>query len=1032
LANGVRIIVLERPDYGNRVAARVFYKVDIAAERPGTAGLTHMLEHHLFKGSHFLGTTDWDAEREVAARVETLARQVDDEKNRLKDCFRQRETFSELERPCTTPRLDSLTKAYDEAIVEHNSYTISQPDRTAYMAAGATGLTASTGRDWMKYHADLPANRLELFMWIERSRMDNPVFRQFDPEKQVVIEQIRRGFNRADARFNRTLRSMTYEAHPYGWAHWFSDLEHATREDHWEIYHKFFIPQNTTLVVVGDIEADEVFTLAQRYWGDWPPTRPSPRLRNVEPEPAGERRLTATAAAGPAVALNVGTPAIGHPDQPVLQVVAELLGGRSGLLMQTLGDEQQLATGASASVWTSKYPSHFSIYVSARRNDDLPDVEQALSSTLGRLARGELHQTEIDAAAARLGFALAESLEDPGNAAVTLGSYATIYDWRLVNELPRLWSAVTPEDVARVSALYFAPERRVVGVLQRGQGPARAAEPGFDPLIQARPDNWPVGGPVEEFAQPLEEILPAAVPRTESQLAPLVDTDRQWTAWGALVAPRAGDPLPVAENVWYVPPWMAVRRGILDDRTTTRPQTIAAIRYPDAAPFVPPAASDFELQAVRGMAVFFVPDDFLPLFRTSVLLDASPLDDPVGKEGLHRLAFDILMRSGTAQYPGDRYHSLLDSLGVSITGNMTDRGARIDLLAPAAKAEHALELLGALVSDANRDPASFERMGSRAAIAADRAGDDPQTTLERMFAQAVNGEGHPLATHPTRTSIEAITYADLAATLDGMLVGSRMTMAGSGATDAGSMQRWVEASFSALRPGTAVEREPLPRPQPARGTLVTDDRPSAQALLTLGYPVFEGFSEDHAAFELASYILCGAGQGSRLFQLLRTELGVTAAVRCGANPRLNGFTTWELSFAGRPSTFGTAVTAACGAMQTMAAEGLTEAEFERAKSAYLQGHIPSMYRTAHRTATRSAEHALYGRYEFVSAAYLNYYAGDAEQMEAIKQVTFDDVNRAVRKYVRPDEATIAVVGPLDAVAEAGQLRACGEQHDVLP
>ncbi len=91
-----------------------------------------------------------------------------------------------------------------------------------------------------------------------------------------------------------------------------------------------------------------------------------------------------------------------------------------------------------------------------------------------------------------------------------------------------------------------------------------------------------------------------------------------------------------------------------------------------------------------------------------------------------------------------------------------------------------------------------------------------------------------------------------------------------------------------------------------------------------------------------------------------------------------------------------------------------------------------MYRTTHRTATRVAEHALYGQYEFVSAAYLNYYAGDAEQMEAIRQVTFDEVNRAVRKYVRPDEATIAVVGPLDAVAEGGQLRACGEQREVLP
>jgi predicted Zn-dependent peptidase len=731
--------------------------------------------------------------------------------------------------------------------------------------------------------------------------------------------------------------------------------------------------------------------------------------------------------------LNVGTPAIGHPDQPVLQVLAELLGGRSGLLMQTLGDELDLATGASASVWTSKYPSHFGIYVSARRNDDLPDLERALFSTLDRLARGEVGQTEIDAVAARLGFSLAESLEDPGSAAVTLGSYATIYDWRLVNELPRLWTEVTADDIARVTGLYFAPERRVVGVLRRGQTSARATATGYDPLVQARPDNWPVGGPVEEFAQPLEDVMPAAVPRTENRLSPVVDvTDARWTAWGRLEIPSAGDPLPVAENVWYVPPWMAVRRGILDDRATTRPQTIADIRYPDASPFVAPEADDFDLPGVNGMAAFFVPDDFMPLFRASLLIDASPLDDPSGKEGLHRLAFDILLRGGTTRYPGERFQSLLDSLGVSITGRMTDRSARIDLLTPVPTAQHAMELFGSLIQDGSRGQAVFERMRSRAAIAADRAGDDPQITLDRLFATEVNGEGHPLAAYPTRASVEAITYADVTAALDEMLTGSRMTLAGSGAADARDMQRWVASSFSRLQRGSPARRPKLPRQQPARGTLVTEDRPSAQALMTLGYPVFEGFPDDHAAFELASYILCGAGQGSRLFQLLRTEMGVTAAVRCGANPRVNGMTTWELKFAGRPATFASALSAACGAMRTMAAEGLSEAEFRRAKSAYLEGHIPSMYRTTHRTAARFAENALYHRYEFVSAAYLNYYAGDASQMEAMRQVTFADVNRAVRKYVRPDEATIAIVGPLDAVAEAGELRACGEQRGVSP
>jgi predicted Zn-dependent peptidase len=101
----------------------------------------------------------------------------------------------------------------------------------------------------------------------------------------------------------------------------------------------------------------------------------------------------------------------------------------------------------------------------------LPDLERELVATLERLADGDVSQSEIAAAASALTFSLASSFEDPGNAAVTLGSYATLYDWRLVNELPELWAAVTPEDLARVTTHYFAPERRVIGVLHRGTIP---------------------------------------------------------------------------------------------------------------------------------------------------------------------------------------------------------------------------------------------------------------------------------------------------------------------------------------------------------------------------------------------------------------------------------------------------------------------------------------------------------------------------------------------------------------------------------
>jgi predicted Zn-dependent peptidase len=1048
LDNGLRVLVLERPNHPSRVGARVFYQSDMAGERPGTAGLTHALEHHLFKGSHFLGTRDWEGEREVAERVERSAREMEDEKNRLQECFRQRDVFEELERECRTARLDELTARYQAAIREQEErFTISQPDRTAYMAAGATGLTASTGRDWMKYHADLPANRLEAFMWIERSRTDNPVFRQFDPEMEVVIEQIRRAFNRADAGFNRALRSMTYEANPYGWAHWFSDLEGATREDHWEIFYKFFIPQNTTIVVVGDITADEVFALSERYWGDWPPSRPAPRLRTVEPPSAGQKRLDVEAAAAPVFALNVATPAIGHPDHPALEVLAELLGGRTGLLMRRTGQELGLATAASASMWTSKFPSHFGITVGARDNDHLERLESEVLAVLREIAEGRASSADVAGAAKALSFSLAEGFEDPGDAAVILGSYAAIHDWRYVNELPALWSAVTPDDLARVTTRYFGPDDRIIGTLRRARpaaAPVSQAEDagGYDVFAQARPGSWPAGGAVEEFAQPLPARVPHAAARLFSETGngePAEPAPARWATAPPLEEPEPGQPLPVAENPWHVPPWMAVRRGVLAERPSTRPLRITDIVYPEAPQFYPPDPAPHRIRSPGGMATFVVTESFVPLVRASLMLDISPLDDPAGKEGLSELAVELLLESGGGGLTGDQVRARLDELGVTIRrapaegrSLITDEHrARIDLHGPSAALQDVLRVLGDVVVRTRHDQASFQRIQARLASRAAAADDEPTPTLNRSFATALYGPGHPLARSPSRASVEAITYADVVRVLEQTLVGARVGLAVSGDAARADVERWVRGSFQGLRTGSRPQRAALPAPRPTGEKLITADREAVQAFALMGYPTFTGMPADHAAYELMHYILGGAGQGGHMFQLLRTRLGLTAAAYVEADPRSRGPATFEVRFAGHPRTLAEAVRQTCGELDRVRREGLTREEFERAKVAYLEGHVPSVYRTPHHVALRFLEKELLGRFDYIRTNYLNYYAGDRQQIDAIRRLTLEDVNRAARTHIRPDDVVTAVVGPLDAIQAgseftSGRLATCSE------
>jgi predicted Zn-dependent peptidase len=730
---------------------------------------------------------------------------------------RQRGTTDEMERPCRTARLDSLTASYEAALREQDRFTVSQPDRTAYMAAGATGLTASTGRDWMKYHADLPAHRLETFMWIERSRMDNPVFRQFDPEKQVVIEQIRRAFNRADAAFNRTMRSLTYEAHPYGWAHWFSDLEGATREDHWEIYYKHFTPQNTILVVVGAIEAEEVFRLSERYWGDWPPARASPRLRTVEPVPSGERRLTARAAAGPALALNVAAPAVGHPDQAPLEVLAELLGGRTGLLMRRLGDRQGLVTGASASIWTSKYPSHFGVHLPVRSNEDLPAAERELFATLEEIARGGVGEQEVRDAVRAMTFRFVASFDEPGDAAVTIGSYAAIEDWRLVNDLPRLWAAVTPADLARVASQYFAPDRRIVGVLERG--PAAGPEPaagngGYDALAQARPGVWPAGGPVEEFLQPLDPRMPARSDTIFARdLPPLVDAaGGRWTAWGELRQPRAGEPLPVAENVWYVPPWMAVRAW-----HPGRPADSAAAasgghpRSRRCRPSRRPPRPTTGIPAPAAMRAYL---RSRPLrsrsCRPRCSIDVAAVDDPTGKEGLGRLAMETLM-SRAGRRGIERRRAALPPRRTGRLAAQQQRRAppRASTCSRRRRTRRKRwRCSGRWSRSGSTTTPLVARLRETGRDAGRPRGRRPHAGARRhLRRRALRPERTRCRSHPARASIESITRGGCERVSQPRArrceAGARRVRRGRART---MCERWVAESFRALSAGTAPQR----------------------------------------------------------------------------------------------------------------------------------------------------------------------------------------------------------------------------------
>jgi predicted Zn-dependent peptidase len=1028
LDNGVTVLVWERPSAG-RIGTRVFYRVDIAAERPGTVGLTHMLEHHLFKGSDVAGTADWAAERALAERVERLEVEITDEENRNRDCFRQRDVFAEVEADCRTPRLDSLRAGLTRATEAQNRLAHTTWYDWAVQGAGGTNSTASTGRDWMKFDIDLPANKLELFMWTERNRLEHPVFRHFEPEKEVVVDQIRRYDNRPDGPFARVLRSITYDAHPYGWAHWFSDLTRATREDHWEIFHKFFIPQNTILVIVGEVDAQEVFRMAEAYWGSWREGRPSPRLRTVEPVPVGQKRLAVEAAAGPAVAMHVQMPAVGHPDAPVFEVLAELLGGPRGLLARELVGARGIATQAGASAWVSKYPSHFEIRVDARANDDLGGVEDGINEVLRRVGEGGVSALEVRAAASRLVLGLARSLDEIGSSAVTIGAMEAIHRWDHLNELPALWGTVTATDLARVTRRYFVPQMQTVGVLRRtpadarrahapadaASAPAELGRSGAADLARVRPGSWPYGGPVGEwFLDPATRTASGGDPERRSperrvESAPAAEPT---------VPPERVETLAVAEQPWYAPPWLAPRRpGAFAAPPPVR--DLRALRF-DPVTFTPPVPADFRVAVPGGPSAFVVTDSLLPMVQVTVLVDAPATAEPAGREGVAMLTAELVLRSGTEARSADEVEAALNRFGATLRIDSDRNRTRLRAVAPAAAADSLLALLAEMVTRPGLEPA-FETERARLALSAARAADDAGTQVRALFEQALYGEHHPVGRRASAESVRAVTLEDVRAFHARHYAAARVSFAVSGAVRPDQVARTLEGSFAARADHTPAPAAapPLPPTPDPRGTrVVTRNLDTRQGHVMIGHLGIEGRPEDHAALEVMHHVLAGGGFISRMMELLRTQTGITSALYGEVAPGRGFRNPYLWRFSGNPETLARGVHLAVEEIRRMRDGGLAAEEFEAARTAYIDGLIPASYDTPHKTAERLAQKHLFGMYDYQSPQYLNYYAGDAADLEALRRLTLEDVNRAARRYLRPDDLVITVVGPLDAIRAA--------------
>ena len=190
LDNGMNLLLVPRPGDPN-IAAGWIARVGSVNERPGITGVAHLFEHMMFKGTHSIGTTDIEQDLGIIKELDALKAELRDEEARLIERERLGEIDDAQDPDARSPRHRELLEEFDALLARQSELLIKEDFSRIYTGQGASGMNAGTSYDFTIYFVNVPANKLELWFWMEADRLLNPVFREFYAERDVVHEERR-------------------------------------------------------------------------------------------------------------------------------------------------------------------------------------------------------------------------------------------------------------------------------------------------------------------------------------------------------------------------------------------------------------------------------------------------------------------------------------------------------------------------------------------------------------------------------------------------------------------------------------------------------------------------------------------------------------------------------------------------------------------------------------------------------------------------------------------------------------------------
>ena len=407
LDNGMKILV--QPDHRSPVAvSQIWYKVGGSYEYPGVTGVSHALEHMMFKGTKNLKPGE----------------------------------FSDI------------------------------------IAANGGSENAFTGKDYTAYFQRISSDRLELCLQHEADRMRHLQLNEAEFKKEIeVIKEERR--TRTDdkptsltyERFNAAaFINSSYQQPIIGWM---NDLDNMQLKDLSSWYATWYAPNNATLIVAGDVDPQQIFTWAKKYFGVLKPSIIEPPKPRKEVKQMGERRISVKAPAKvPYLLMGYKVPVLKNADDATeiyaLEVLAGVLdGGNSSRLSQQLIRKSEIATSVGAGYDAYARQQTLFLFDGAPRDGhSVAELEQAIKKQIERIQKNAPSEDELDRVKAQVMASSVYEKDSVFYQAMQLGTLETVgLGWQKKDEYLEKINQVTAKQVQAVAKKYLQDDRLTVAIL---------------------------------------------------------------------------------------------------------------------------------------------------------------------------------------------------------------------------------------------------------------------------------------------------------------------------------------------------------------------------------------------------------------------------------------------------------------------------------------------------------------------------------------------------------------------------------------